>query len=185
MVQFTVSPDGLLVDTAVRQAATRAADLWPGLDRSALEANMTVVRAYRAINRVGEAALAQFGLTSSRASVIAMLYRAEGRRLTISEIAAGQSVTTTNISKMMDGLEKMAWVKRIDNPSDGRSTHIELTEEGVRKADEMLPVSYGATADLWNGLNAREIDLLIHLLTKLRVHALTRSVTTDDIASHA
>ena len=172
MPEFSIDRDGLVHEESVRRSARTAGEVWPSLDPLALEANMLLVRAHRSIISLSESP--NFGLTPSRASVVALLYRSPERRLTTTEMAAAQHVTPTNISKLIDGLERDGWVRRVTNPDDGRSTYAQLTEEGVRRSEAMLPAAYSRVTELWAGLTAEEKQLMVHLLAKLRMHILAR-----------
>jgi DNA-binding MarR family transcriptional regulator len=50
----------------------------------------------------------------------------------IQEIADGLGISVGGASKSADRLERSGWVRRIDNPSDRRSSVLELTAEGER-----------------------------------------------------
>jgi DNA-binding MarR family transcriptional regulator len=50
----------------------------------------------------------------------------------VQEIADGLGISVGGASKSADRLERSGWVRRIDNPSDRRSSVLELTAEGER-----------------------------------------------------
>ncbi|GAA4253008.1 MarR family winged helix-turn-helix transcriptional regulator [Dactylosporangium darangshiense] len=50
----------------------------------------------------------------------------------VQEIADGLGISVGGASKSADRLERGGWVRRIDNPSDRRSSVLELTAEGER-----------------------------------------------------
>lgn len=187
MAEFTVSSEGLLSETGVHQAAQQVCDVWPFLDGLAIEANMMLVRAYRSVGNVGEPLLARFGLSAPRVSVVAMLSRADKKRLTIGEIAAAREVSSPNVSKLIDALEVGGWVRRVGNPRDGRSSLIELTDKGVQWAEAILPSTYEPVTDLWSSLTKEEKRLVIHLLAKVRLRAATKAISIEDVvlADHA
>ncbi|MEV6931871.1 MarR family transcriptional regulator [Dactylosporangium sp. NPDC051485] len=50
----------------------------------------------------------------------------------VQEIADGLGISVGGASKSADRLERGGWVRRVDNPSDRRSSVLELTAEGER-----------------------------------------------------
>jgi DNA-binding MarR family transcriptional regulator len=73
----------------------------------------------------------------------------------------------TSVTNIVDRLEAQHLVRRVDHPTDRRTTLCEITDEGrrlVTKATEAVSaVDLGIA-----GLSEREVDQLTRLLTKLR-----------------
>src|SRR5687767_5154914 len=139
MADFVVTEEGWLREEAIHEAALRAARLLPEIDPVTFEASTLLIRVFKAVRDGGEAYLEQFGLTPSRIPVLETIHRSDGGRLTIREIADALKVTPTNVSKMIDALERDGWVRKSPNPDDGRSTYAELTEMATEKLEQLAP----------------------------------------------
>ena len=124
----------------------------------------------RATTKRGEAFTAGFSLTPARVAVISILHRNGGRPLTVGEIAAGLHVSSTNISRRLEGLQKSGWVRREPNPEDGRSIRVSLTDNGRRQADEIMPAIYRRLNTVWSCFNEDERARLLGYLNRFLEH---------------
>lgn len=66
----------------------------------------------------------------------------------VSELAAhlGNSVSAT--TRLVDGLERNAWLERTPDPDDGRRVQLRLTEAGRAQADRLRRSTEEMAADL-------------------------------------
>ena len=139
-------------------------------DEVTLELNSNFFAAVRATSKSSEAFMSEFDLTSARVAVISVLHRQPDKRLTVGEIAAGLHVSSTNISRRLDGLEKAGWVQRDRNPDDGRSIYISLTPMGIEKAEAILPRIYRRLNQVWGCFTPEEKDQLAGLMGRFLEH---------------
>ena len=56
------------------------------------------------------------------------------------QISRELGVSRTNITNLIDGLERDGLVRRVANPADRRVSHAQLTPEGERLCAYILPV---------------------------------------------
>lgn len=82
-------------------------------------------------------ALGHEGLTRGQKQVIVHLPLA-GARLT--ELAARAGVTKQAMMRLVDGLEALGYVERLDDPLDSRAKSVRLTRRGLRLIDDGLEV---------------------------------------------
>ncbi|HEX5864232.1 MAG TPA: MarR family transcriptional regulator [Casimicrobiaceae bacterium] len=68
------------------------------------------------------------GLSAPRLSALSVVVF--GGPLTLGELARAEQVKPPTMTRIVTGLEKEGLVKRKDDPSDGRLTHIEATAKG-------------------------------------------------------
>ena len=68
------------------------------------------------------------GLSAPRLSALSVVVF--GGPLTLGELARAEQVKPPTMTRLVSGLEKEGLVKRKDDPSDGRLTHIEATAKG-------------------------------------------------------
>jgi MarR family transcriptional regulator, 2-MHQ and catechol-resistance regulon repressor len=154
-----------------REDGLASADLIPS-DDVTLELNSVFVGIMRTTNKRGEAFTAGFSLTPARVAVISILYRFD-RPLTVGEIATGLHVSSTNISRRLDGLERSGWVQRERNPGDGRSIYVSLTDWGRSQADAIMPVIYHRLNNVWSCFDYEEKKHLVTLLNRFFDHLQT------------
>lgn len=159
-------------------AATEQADWYvsqcPELDALDFEAHIMVMRAYAALKT--DAPFEQRGgLTKARYNVLRLLYGAEGNRKLMTDIVVGMNVSPTNITKLVDGLERDGYVRRAGSLKDKRKVWVELLPAGSDVVEETLPDVVRHVSSLWQGLSREDKRVLVHLLAKLRLDILTHS----------
>jgi DNA-binding MarR family transcriptional regulator len=145
-------------------------DKLPWADVVALEANLAVMGTGAALGRAMARAIEPFGfnLGPPRYAVVRVIFLAEDGHLSLTEIARRVGVTTTNITNLIDGLERDGWVERFASPSDRRVTYVQLTTEGHERCDRLIPAAAQFTSQLFAGLTDEEKTSLIATLQKLR-----------------
>ena len=161
------------------------AEPFPWADFVALEANLAVMETADALRK----AIARyiepfgFGLGPPRYLVVRAIYLAAAGRLSLGEIARFTGATPTNVTNLVDGLEREGWLTRQTNPLDRRVTYVELTPEGRERCGRLLPAVARFTGDLLRVAGKDEQQALIKTLAKLREAAEGRqSGETDENA---
>lgn len=116
----------------------------PWVDAASVEMHLTVIRAFRVLNAVAWRQIASLGLghslNSARCTVLRILYFAEDGRLPPIEISREMGVSRTNITNLIDGLEKEGLVVRAGSVEDRRVFYAQLTPAGEEVCATMLPV---------------------------------------------
>lgn len=172
MSQFVVGEDGFVTEAAAAELAqwyaSRSTDVVP-VD---FEAHIMLVRAYGAL-KVDAPFVRKKGLTKPRYHVLRLLHTSQEKRLLMSDIVHAMNVSPTNVTKLVDGLEKDGYVRRLNNPRDKRKVWVELMPDGRDAVEEAIPGVMEHITTLWATLNADEKKVLIHLLSKLRFGILT------------
>lgn len=139
-------------------------------DDATIAVNSSFFAAVRATNKSSEAFMSAFNLTPARVAVISVLHRQPDKRLTVGEIATALHVSSTNISRRLDGLEKAGWVQRDRNPDDGRSIYISLTPIGIERAEAILPRIYRRMNEVWGCFTIEEKEQLADLMGRFIDH---------------
>jgi len=80
-----------------------------------------------------ERAFEEVGLSSAKYFVLATLYE-EGASLPLSELAARLKCVRSNMTQLVDRLEKDGYVRRVHDTEDRRVIRAELTENGAERA---------------------------------------------------
>lgn len=76
-----------------------------------------------------DGALAPLGLSVAKWGMLKQL-SAAGGRLSLGELAERLACVKSNVTQLVDRLEAEALVQRVPDPTDRRSIHAELTEQG-------------------------------------------------------
>jgi DNA-binding MarR family transcriptional regulator len=82
-----------------------------------------------------EGALATVGLSLAKYGVLAQLAEAD-EALALSELAVTQSCVRSNITQLVDRLEREGLVRRVDDAADRRIVRAELTPAGEERQRE-------------------------------------------------
>jgi len=138
----------------------------PEVDRLGIEANVLLNRVYMQIaakNEVGKESL----FTSGRFNVLSLLDRAGSRGLLMSEIAAGISISITNLPKLMDDLVARKLITRTRDPEDGRKRWAHLTKQGKELLKKEVPRAADSITAAWSQLSSEDKQMLVDLFTKL------------------
>jgi DNA-binding MarR family transcriptional regulator len=95
-------------------------------------------------------ALAEFGLTRPSFQVLVALLRADGNRLSQSDLSRVVRRTSGTMSMRLARLEQAGLVTREGDPDDRRGVIVTLTEEGTRRVESALP-AYAAACERLGG----------------------------------
>jgi DNA-binding MarR family transcriptional regulator len=88
-------------------------------------------------------------------------------RLTPSDLARSQMMTSGGMTAAIDRLERKGLVTRVPNPNDRRGSLVELADQGRTAVDRAMELHAAAERQLLNALNVTERRTLEQLLRKL------------------
>ncbi len=149
-------------------------------DPAAIEGALAVNAAYNAqvgaMSRMCSAL--GIGRTTGRHALIRLLHFADAHRLTQFEIASEMQVTSSNVTFLVDGLEKEGLVKRLPHPTDRRTVHVQLTQDGESLATVLVPSLAQFMAAMLDGFDDDEKRLFADLLDRFRRNADTFDAQT-------
>ncbi len=172
---------GRLTAVAVTDDVAKVAEELPWADLATVETHLSFIRAHGVLFRTLSRSYAEIGLSVPRANVLRLLHHAEGRQLSISDLGVRLGVSTANITRLVERLERDAWVERVSDPTDRRVTYAHLTEDGEIRFAKLLPQIVQVWQDAWSGLSREEKLHLGHLSAKLRMSLLARYTTEQDL----
>jgi MarR family 2-MHQ and catechol resistance regulon transcriptional repressor len=104
-------------------------------------------------------------LTYSQFAVLEALYHLG--HLTQGEVSCKILKSTSNLTTVIDNLERDGLVRRERDVNDRRVIHIHLTEVGKNKIEAVLPAHVAALVDEFQVLSASEQEMLGKLCKKL------------------
>ena len=142
-------------------------------DRTAIESALSVNAAYNAQMGALTRLCAALGInrTVGRHALIRLLHFARGHRLTQFEVASEMQVTSSNVTFLVDGLEKEGLVQRLPHPTDRRTVHVQLTPEGEDFAKIIVPSMARFMAAMLDGFDDGEKRVFADLLERFRRNA--------------
>jgi DNA-binding MarR family transcriptional regulator len=171
MERFVTGSDGQMHDAALHESAARLHALFPELDPVIFEAFLSIGRTWFALRRVGANYSAAMGLTENQLSTLRLLVLAEANRLSIGEIADLQSTSSTNITKLVNRMQRSGFVRRIADAQDKRVVWVELTSVGRERYIATMPTSR-LDREAFEVLTKDEQTALIGMLTRIRARAI-------------
>jgi len=111
-----------------------------------------------------------FGLTFARYEALMLLYLSRAGSLPLGKMGARLQVHPTSITNLVDGLERLGYVRRAPHPSDRRTTLATITDAGREvavQATKALHLIRFGTPPLQEG----ELDTITELLGRVRIAA--------------
>ena len=111
-----------------------------------------------------------FDVTLPRFDLMSQLYRAP-KPMTLGELSQRMMVSNGNVTGLVDRLVDQGFVNRQPSPKDRRAQLVSLTAEGRRFFRAMARANGDWIADLFAGLSADEIEILMRLLAKTKASA--------------
>jgi MarR family 2-MHQ and catechol resistance regulon transcriptional repressor len=118
-------------------------------------------------------------LSRARLSLLRAIYFGEGHRLTLNELGRKMKVSRTNITNLIDGLERDGLVLRAINPVDRRLVDAQLTAKGIEVANAALPRVADLMESFGTSFTSEERRLFADLLTRY-IDELSRRALPDE-----
>jgi DNA-binding MarR family transcriptional regulator len=109
----------------------------------------------------------EFEFTLPRFDLMAQLDR-EPNGLRLSELSKRMMVTNGNLTGLVDRLIEEGYVRRVDDPSDGRASVVRLTKAGMEIFKKLAAAHEAWLATLFNGLSPEAAERLMKDLAALK-----------------
>ncbi|MBT5900763.1 MAG: MarR family transcriptional regulator [Opitutaceae bacterium] len=138
----------------------------------AIELVVNTVSASNALLRASRRVFRPFGLSEAQFNVLQVLQDADDQ-LSQRELSDILIVDRSNITGLIDRMEKAAWVKRQPAPGDRRAYRVALTPDGRR---------------LWRQANAAYVQAIARVtvnLTPAQIKAVSRVLPVMERSAHA
>lgn len=143
---------------------------YPGLDPSATDAFLHLLRAADELFSAREKSLNFHGISCGRFSVLMQLWDKENNRpipQTPAELADVAGVTRATMTGLVDTLERDELVRREPAPSDRRMMTVHLTDKGQELLARVLPNHFRLAGEMMAPLSEEERKVLVSLLAKI------------------
>lgn len=139
----------------------------PDLDVGPMGILGRIKRLYQGLTSEMDKTFAAHGLNHAKFDVLATLRRSGASyRLSPNDLLAATMVTSGTMTNRIDQLVKVGLVERIQNPDDGRSFLIALTDQGFAVIDKTLDDHVKTQARLTSSLSLEEREAFNDLLKK-------------------
>lgn len=123
-----------------------------------------------------------FGLTGAQYNVLNVL-ESVPQGMSQRELSQVLVVDRSNVTGLLDRMEKAGWVKRADDPEDRRVYRVSLTTAGRRLWAKVHPRYIERVDEVTRGISSTQMKTLIGLLKQLERDAVRRRENSDDVAS--
>ncbi len=112
--------------------------------------------------------MAEFGVRYSQYAIVGTL-RASGKpyRMSPSEMQERLMITSGGLSNLLKKIEEMGYIRRLNDPDDGRGVIVELTGAGFELSEETMAAQAATERALVAALSQDEQELLSSLLRRL------------------
>ena len=108
-------------------------------------------------------------ITVAEAEVLIRLANSPGNQLRPKELAEQCVMSTSGCTRLLDRLEKQKLVRRKPHESDRRGLVVELTANGRRTLERILPAHLASLENrLWSVLTKAELKQLSSIMRKIR-----------------
>ncbi len=115
-------------------------------------------------------ALSPFDLTFARYEALMLLYLSRAGSLPLGKIGDRLQVHPTSVTNLVDGLEKLEYVRRMPHPEDRRTTLAAITDRGrdvaAAATRALNEIKFGT-----GPLSKRELESLTEVLKRVRLEA--------------
>jgi DNA-binding MarR family transcriptional regulator len=164
--------EDLADEQRIRNTASRYAQHFPWLSIAPLEAYISLLQTLRVHSVAIERYLSSLNLpkpiSDARHTVLRTLYFADSNRLSQNEVSRELGVSRTNVTNLIDALERDGLVTRAVNPADRRANYVQLTTAGLEFCSTFIPAVAQFMASMFEDLDENELDELNALLTRVR-----------------
>lgn len=130
------------------------------------QALLQLLRTSEALWNASRVFFDQWKLSASQFNILNLLHL-ESRGCTQVELSRLLIMHRSNITGLVDRLEKRGLLQRKDNPSDRRAYKVTLTVAGRKLIEKILPDYYAAAETIWGNFPNTRTKRLIGDLEKL------------------
>jgi DNA-binding MarR family transcriptional regulator len=132
-----------------------------------MAAATSIMRAQQIVLARVDDALKPFELTFARYEALVLLTFSQRGSLPLGKMGERLMIHPTSVTNIVDRLQAQGLVRRVDHPTDRRTTLCEITPDGRRLVDKATDAVTAVDLGI-SGLTDREVGQLTGLLGKLR-----------------
>ena len=133
------------------------------------EALLNIVLTGSLLNKEGTKFFRPFGITEAQFNVLMILkYQSDQGRINQTSLGNMMLVNRSNVTGLVDRMEKAGLVRRVDDPQDRRVNLVEMTAQGAKVLETAGKAYYARIEQLMEGMSSQEYALLSKTLEKIR-----------------
>jgi DNA-binding MarR family transcriptional regulator len=156
-----------------RDLADDIAEYWshenPSIDALTKTLSIRLLRTAHVLDRELRRELAAYDAELWEVEVLLSLRRSDGFSKSAGTLAKEAQVTSGAITNRVAQLEERGWVRRDFDPADRRQVLVTLTEEGRRRADQLLATKTETEQRLYGAVDRETIARLSRDLRTLLI----------------
>jgi DNA-binding MarR family transcriptional regulator len=138
--------------------------------QTAFELTTAVMATADAFLRESQRLFRPFGLTAAQYNVLNVL-APEAEGMSQRELSDYLVVDRSNVTGLLDRMEKAGWVRRDDDPADRRVYRVTLTPAGRKLWLKVEPRYHAVVAQVTRGITAKQMTECVALLNRLAAGA--------------
>ncbi len=104
-------------------------------------------------------------VTLGQAAILFILQRDDGQTMT--ELSKALAVKNATLTRLIDRLERSAFVMRRASKKDRRSIRIYITPEGIEEGDKAKPFIKRVNEEIKSGFSQKEIEVFKRVLNSV------------------
>jgi len=137
------------------------------INSSRHEAVLNIVYTANYLDKISREFFNNFDITEAQYNAMVII-KLENRKLTQVEISERMVSSRSNVTSLIDKLQKKGYVRRLPFDGDRRVYQVELLDKGLEKLDEVEPRYIKIVEESMKRMSASESRSLSNLLVKIR-----------------
>jgi MarR family transcriptional regulator, negative regulator of the multidrug operon emrRAB len=134
---------------------------------TAIVASRVVFRTAHLLEAHIDAALAPFGIAMRDYLALVLIDDDAVESLRPSDLSTTLDATRTQVTRLLDGLEKKGLAQRLPHAEDRRSLQLSLTDTGRQLMKKAAPAVHEAYRSAWSPLGAADTRAALELLRQV------------------
>jgi len=171
----------MLADLPRYECLLAAAERYPSLEPSAIEAFLHLLRTADLVSQERDRFMRRHNIAQGRFTVLMLLHRCCDAAATPADLAAQAGVTRATMTGLIDTLEKDQLVVREADSHDRRTVHLRLTPRGQHLVESILPDWFRCVSAIIQPLDEAGRKALVCQLQKLQAGlTVSKTQSTQD-----
>ena len=136
---------------------------------TAQEAILNIIKTADKLDNIITEFLKDYNLTSAQYNVLRILKGSGKNGWNCSEISSRMIKKDSDITRLLDRLEKPGFLKRVPDANDRRSIRCHITTKGIKLVDKITPFLKQNHDKFQNKIGSKKLKELIHILEQIRI----------------
>lgn len=149
------------------EALDKLVTRYPGMNRDALKAGLTLLRLGQDMIDALDSFLARYGLTQGTFFCLTVMNREPESTCSANQLAEALGVSSATMTSLLSRLENLGYIQRNIDPADRRKLCVSLSPEGQRFLDGFLPACYANVSEFMNAVDQKDLSQLSTILGRL------------------